>query len=207
MELVFDLDGVLLDSERRLDWLERALSETLATFDLPDTAANRARIGPGQLHRFRRTAREFGVDPAAFWRVRNRRYTAAKLAAMDRHDIGPFPDVPLLGCLAEDHSVSILSNSPQEVVDAFMADLEGVIPFRTGIGRGSDLEALASLKPHPHMAERLRAATVENTFCYVGDRESDRAFAANAGMEYVHLVRPDGDPGDLGSLATRLRRC
>ncbi|MDX1744890.1 MAG: hypothetical protein R3324_03035, partial [Halobacteriales archaeon] len=36
VEVVFDLDGVLLDSERRLDWLERALSDTLRAFDLPE---------------------------------------------------------------------------------------------------------------------------------------------------------------------------
>lgn len=204
MEVVFDLDGVLLDSEQRLDWLDRALSDVLRAFDLPDTADNRARIGPGRLRTFEQTARDFGVDPEAFWTVRNRRYTEEKLAAMDRGDIGPFPDVPQLARLAGTHSLSVISNSPQPVVDAFLADVREDVPFRTGIGRGPTLADLAHLKPDPAMGDRLRRTADAETFLYVGDRESDRAFAANAGMDYCHLVRPDGDPGDLESLVDRL---
>lgn len=206
MEVVFDLDGVLLDSENRRDWLDRALSDTLQAFDLPNTPENRARIGPGQLRDFCQTAEDFGVDPQAFWTLRNRRYTEEKLAAMDRGDIRPFPDLPQLAILADRFSLSIISNSPQPVVDAFLADVRDVVPFRTGIGRGAELADLAHLKPAPTMATRLRATSDAESFLYVGDRETDRAFATNAEMEYLHLIRPDGDPGDLVELVDCLLR-
>jgi len=169
VEVVFDLDGVLLDSERRLDWLDRALSDALQAFDIPATADNRARIGPGGLASFERTAREFSVDPETFWTLRNRRYTEEKLGAMASGDIGPFPDVPQLARLDGTHSTSIISNSPQPVVDAFLAEVREDVSFRTGIGRGSSLSDLAHLKPDPEMGNRLRQTADTETFLYVGD--------------------------------------
>lgn len=203
MHVIFDLDGVLLDSESDLSWLEDALDATLRDLDLPVTPAARERLGPGRLRSLDEVAASFGVDPDRLWRVRNRNYTDAKLAAIERRDLEPFPDVARLEALRPAHDLHVISNSPQSVVDAFVAEYGLEDRFDVRIGRGPTREDLAELKPDGAFFHRFceRVEAVEGPdengrYVYVGDTEGDREFARNVGIEYVHLARADAHDGD-----------
>ena len=63
MHVGFDLDGVLLDSESDLAWLDRGLDSALDEIDVPATAEHRRRLYPGQVRNVEAVAADFGVDP------------------------------------------------------------------------------------------------------------------------------------------------
>lgn len=193
MQLIFDLDGVLLDSEADLAWLDRALERTLAAFDLPVTEEHKAMLYPATPDSFRDTAGEFGVGADELWEVRHGHYVAEKNAAIRSGEIEPFDDVGALYDLREDHELSIISNSPQPVVDAFVEAGDYDDLFVAGVGRGGALEDLARMKPHPHLYRRLREHIDAEGDWYVGDADTDREFADRVGLSFVPVGRDGGD--------------
>lgn len=207
MHVSFDLDGVLLDSESDLDWMDRALSATLRDLGCPDTEAARRSISPWRLGSFEESAAALGVDAESLWATRDRHYTREKVAAIESGELGPFPDVDVLPRIAAEHDLSVLSNSPQSVVEAFVeTHLDGV-RFVALVGRGSDYGALDRLKPDPHLYDRLREAAgladAGPRVVYVGDTESDETFARRVGAAFVG-VRREGGLDDLRALPEAL---
>jgi phosphoglycolate phosphatase len=204
MHVGFDMDGVLLDSTADLSWLDRALTETLETFDLEPTADRRELLYPTNLRDFDAAAAELGVSPGDLWPVRHRTYVREKNRAIREGEIGAFEDVDELHALAERVPLSILSNSPESVVETFVAEsgLESVIEHR--IGRGPDRDAVASMKPATRFFDRLDDATDATRYVYVGDTTSDALFAQRAGMEFVHLDREVGEVTSLAGARARI---
>lgn len=192
MYVVFDLDGVLLDSESDLSWLDRAMGETLEAVGLEDTDTNRALLFPPTHDSLETVADAAGVPTERLWEIRNRRYTEAKLDAIDSGIIGPYPDLDAVMELADRYPLGVVSNSPQVVVERFVerADLDGV--FDILVGRGTALSDIGRLKPEPHLYHRLHEQTTTDDYVYVGDQESDRQFAERTGMAFVHLDRDQG---------------
>ncbi len=204
MQVVFDLDGVLLDSTADLQWLRRALDATLESVDVEPSAANRKRIAPGNLRALPTVAKSWDLAPEELWRVRNDHYLDAKLSAIDSGAIGPLVDVVAIEG-DELPTRHIISNSPEAVVEAFVErnGLSGL--FDELIGRGDGFEWLVRLKPARDFYEILLTATDENDgFLYVGDTETDREFAERTGMAFYHVDRSVGR--DLWSLRERLDR-
>lgn len=192
MPVVFDLDGVLLDSESDLGWLWDALDAALESIGMAPTPEHRARLAPSNLRELRNVAEAWDVHPEELWRVRNHHYLEAKLSAIEDDAIGPFDDLGAIEALdASPHH--IISNSPEAVVEAFV-DRNGYDRlFDERLGRGNGLDSLERLKPDPYFYEVLVDATGRDTgYLYVGDSESDRVFAAATGMDYFHIDRTAG---------------
>ncbi|MFB6149168.1 MAG: HAD family hydrolase [Halobacteriales archaeon] len=207
--VVFDLDGVLLDSEQDLSWLDRALSATLEELDVPDTDANRDRLWPADVAKIERTAARFGVPTDRLWEVRNRHYTETKMAAIESGELEPFDDIDQLYDL--EGPFGIISNSPETVVERFVEVYDLGELFTTLIGRGANLQDLNQLKPDPHFYRQLITAAEQGDveYVYVGNADSDRTFANRTGMAYIHVDRTDPSDeaaGDLGDVVDRLDR-
>jgi phosphoglycolate phosphatase len=190
MKVGFDLDGVLLDSESDRSWLDRALDSALAALDLPVTEENRRRLYPASVHDFAESTAELPVDTDHLWHVRTRHYTETKVEAIRTGELEPFADVRAIERLT-DRTCFLVSNSPQEVVDAFVETTEYDDLFAATVGRGQARADLADLKPAPAFYERVAEQLGDGEYVYVGDKASDREFAANTGMEYVHLDRSE----------------
>lgn len=205
MHLAFDLDGVLLDSETDRDWLHRALAAALDELGLDPNDAVLAELYPPTVERIHAVADELGLPAERLWRVRNAHYVRVKLAAIESGELEPFDDVETLYELAGDHRLHVISNSPGRVVESFVETYGYDDLFEVRIGRGEALEDLERLKPDPSMYHRL-VERLDGTApdVYVGDTETDRAFARATGMRFVHLTRDERGVRSLRSLRDRL---
>ncbi|MFB6109472.1 MAG: HAD family hydrolase [Halodesulfurarchaeum sp.] len=205
MHVVFDMDGVLLDAQADPAWLDRALDATLEAFDLEPTPERRELLHPKNLRDFERAATSLGVSPADLWSVRHRNYVREKDAAIRAGAIGPFPDVEEVCALSREYPVSIISNSPESIVETFLeaADLGDVVQH--AIGRGESMDAIERMKPDPAFYEELDRRAGDARYVYVGDAASDALFAQRTGMAFVHLDREVGEATSLAEAADRIR--
>ncbi len=197
--VVFDLDGVLLDSESDTSWLQNAAEKTLAYFDV-DIKSFAEFLYSTHVPHFRKISEKIGIDAEVLWPVRNRLYTEEKLNAMKDRVIGPFPDISRLYDITDVFELGIVSNSPQVVVDFFIEEFGYDDLFSFGIGRGDGLEDIERMKPHPHLFTKLFSVSTVTRFLYVGDRKTDQLFAERTGMDFVFLNRHQNKANGFSSL-------
>lgn len=205
MHVAFDMDGVLLDSESDLAWLHRALEDTMAAFDIESTQENIELLYPAGLSRFEEAAEALNIPKQELWETRNEYYNMEKISAIESGEIGPFDDVDALYDLGGDFTLSIISNSPQNVVETFVevCDLESLFVYL--VGRANEFDAINRLKPDPHMYEQLHREMAAEEYVYVGHNDSDETFARETGMDYVDLDRERGPIASLYDVVAEIR--
>ena len=196
--VAFDLDDVLLDTKSNLDWLYRAFKKTLTNYGIDSSEENLQKIYLKNMHRFDRISKELGMRSEELWETRNKNYIEEKMKAMKNREIIPFPDIDSLYKLKETYDLTIMSDSPQEIVDFFIKEFNYEDLFNFGIGRGSKLEDLKKLKPTAYPLDRLREIIEYDKLIYIGDSEKDREFAENTGIEFIFLSRQED--GEFNSL-------
>ena len=76
---VFDLDGVLLDSESDLSWLNTALKKTLEHLGIESSEENMMKIQSKNVHKFDEISIELNVEAEDLWETRNREYIKKRL--------------------------------------------------------------------------------------------------------------------------------
>ncbi len=187
--VVFDLDGVLLNSESNLSWFNNSVKKTLNHFNVEYTREYVELFYAMNASNLKEISNQIGVDPIQFWPVRNHFYTAEKLKAMRDTLICPFSDIDYLYHLKNWYELSIVSNSPQCVVDFFIEQNGYADLFLFVIGRGDSLLDIERMKPDPYLFSRVKEKTLASSFLYVGDTETDRQFAINTGMEFLLINR------------------
>lgn len=189
VQVIFDLDGLLLDSESDYTWLNQALDETLEELGLPATDAYRSALYPVNEPEFSSIAREGGLSPESLWDLRDKNYCRVKREWIESHKLVPFPSVDSLYELRPGHDLHIISNSPQSIVDVFVETFNYSDLFTHGIGRSTEFSALDTLKPAPDFFHALRAKRDATTdrYVYVGHSETDEQFASNAGIPYLSV--------------------
>jgi len=186
---IFDLDGVLLDSESNLTWLYTALEKTLKHLGIESSEENLMKIHSKNVHRLNEMSIELKVKAEDLWEIRNREYIKEKIRAMKNRTIKPFSDVECLYKLKGKYGLSIVSNSPQEIVDFFIDEFKYADLFDCGIGRGKNITDLKKIKPNSHLLEKLKEGIKDEKLIYIGDSENDREFAKNTGMGFMFLSR------------------
>lgn len=189
--IIFDLDGVLLDSESNMTWMKQALIDTLQKFNIETTEENISMLDRKNLSKFPEIASYFQVDVKELWRIRNHYYTKRKREAIKSNKIQPFPDVASISSFPKTTERAILSNSPQEVVDDFLIHFNLKHMFTAGVGRSDKYEDIFRLKPHPLLWKKLLPNLSANNFFYIGDRVSDKIFAGKMKMTFFGLNRYD----------------
>lgn len=204
VQVIFDLDGLLLDSESDYTWLNQALDETLTSLGLPATDSYRSSLYPVNEPEFSNLAREVGLSPEALWDRRDANYCRIKREWIESQKLTPFPFVDILYELRPGHDLHIISNSPQAIVEAFVTSFEYSDLFTHAIGRSSDYTALDALKPAPDFFHDLQAkrSSTKDQYVYVGHSETDEKFASNVDIPYVSVNRSQDD--DLRTVVNQL---
>jgi phosphoglycolate phosphatase len=183
------MDGVLLNSEKNLDWLIGALKKTLEIFNIYPSEENIKKIHSKNVYNFQKISQEFRLPLEDFWHERNRNYINEKITAMEKRNIVPYNDVDALKSLKKKFKLGIISNSPQEVVNYFLKEFNFTDLFDIAIGREGKISDLKNMKPNTFLFGRLQDYIKGCKIFYIGDTENDRLFAKKTGMEFLHLSR------------------
>ena len=188
--VVFDLDGVLVDSEQVWDEARRGLA---AAHDVPwPEAATRAMMGMSSTEWSRHVAEEVGVplDPPEV----NREVLTRVLAAYDR-------ELPLLpGAreaverLGEAWPLALASSSNREIIDVVLERMGVAERF----GATVSSEEVERGKPSPDVyLEAVRRLGVEPAAAVaIEDSHNGIRSARAAGMAVIAIPNPHFPPGD-----------
>lgn len=201
--VVFDLDGVLLDSVEYKEngWRERALSGTLAELGIPVTQDNLKRLHIDRLQKdIVSVCRDLGIgDPATLWTTREKHVASEKKRAVYTSEVTAFEDTDILASLSRTYTLAVCSNATQDFLDFCMKQFGWEKHFLCWIGRAGNVGDLDIMKPHPYMLHEVTERLGSHNALFVGDRESDRAAARQEELDFALLSRNSCN-GDIRSL-------
>jgi HAD superfamily hydrolase (TIGR01549 family) len=195
--VIFDLDGVILDSMGSEEWKYRATREALGELGV-DQEIERdvldAVLGDQGYEDCVRVCGNIGVNPQRAWNLVAEKTSQARMEQIEDEGFGLVDGVEkVLNDLRESQvKIGVISNAPDQavemVVDHF--DLRGYFKFFRGVQSFEDLKAR---KPHPNHLELAKFQLKRDPYLYVGDRESDVEAAINADMDSVWVHHEDSD--------------
>jgi HAD superfamily hydrolase (TIGR01549 family) len=194
--VVFDNDGVLV-GRTNFDVLEAATAETFAQFGVDDPDPDHVQdmtIG-AQPHTVEQVCDTYDLDPATFWRARDRTVSNAQQDEARAGRKTPYDDIDTLADL--DAKQGIVSSNQQETVDFLLQHFGLTDLFDTAYGRAETVRSLDLRKPNPHYVERALSDLDAGSALFVGDNESDIRAAHRAGIDSAFIRRPHRRDWDL----------
>ena len=193
--VVFDLDGVLLDSTGDERWKYDAVREALEELgvdasDLDETVLDSV-LGDGGYEECIKVCKELGVNPQRAWSLVAEKTSEARMEMIEKHGFGLVEDAKqVLEELREEQvKLGVISNAPDQAVELVIDhfDLRGYFKFFRGV---QSFEDLKDRKPHPNHLELAKFQLKREPYLYIGDHESDVEAAINAEMDSV-WIHPD----------------
>jgi HAD superfamily hydrolase (TIGR01549 family) len=187
--VIFDLDGVLLDSTGSEEWKYRAAREALAELGIErelDRDILDAVIGIEGYEECVRFCGNLGVDPRKAWSLVAEKTSRARLEEMKRENFSLMNGSRemLEDLRGSQLKLGVISNAPDQAVEMVVDyyDLRGYFKFFRGVQSFEDLKAN---KPHPNHLELAKFRLKRGPYLYIGDHESDVEAATNAQMDSV----------------------
>jgi HAD superfamily hydrolase (TIGR01549 family) len=192
--ILFDMDGVLLEG-RGTDAAvhDRALDDALAERGLdPDPGARSLLAGYEYDTDFVRGCDRLGIDPVAFYDLRERHGVRRVLDRLESGTRRPPDDIDAIDALAERYTLGVVSNNYDEVV-RFVTDHYGLDAFSYVRGRETGVRGFYRRKPDPHYLLEALDALGRREALYVGDRGTDLIAATRAGLDAAFVDRPHNE--------------
>jgi HAD superfamily hydrolase (TIGR01549 family) len=187
--VVFDNDGVLLELTELEPHYEGA-REAFAAVGVDDPAETDVEamgigVTPGKLES---VCQRYNLDPATFWRERDRAIAQRQHEEMRAGRKCPYDDVHHLDAL--DCSLGVVSSNQDATVEFAFEHFDLDRHFETVYGRPPTVESLHRKKPEPYYLEQALSDLGTRETLYVGDSETDIQAAHAAGIDAAFIRRP-----------------
>jgi len=194
--VVLDHDGVILgrtpfDTLREAAW-EAFERQGVSDPDLAHVDDIAVGVDPATLSDI---CERYGLDPAAFWRVREELATDAQATAARAGRKTPYEDIDALRHV--DAPLAVVSSNQQATLDDLLDHFGLADRFDVVYGREPSIASLSRKKPSPYYLERVLEDLDATTALFVGDNESDIEAADNAGIDSAFIRRPHRRSFDL----------
>ena len=194
--VVLDHDGVILgrtpfDTLREAAW-EAFERQGVSDPDLAHVDDVAVGVDPATLSDI---CERYGLDPAAFWRVREELATDAQATAARAGRKTPYEDIDALRHV--DAPLAVVSSNQQATLDDLLDHFGLADRFDVVYGRDPSIASLSRKKPSPYYLERVLEDLDATTALFVGDNESDIEAADNAGIDSAFIRRPHRRSFDL----------
>lgn len=198
--VVFDMDGVLLDSMSSDEWKWDAVRKVIRSkgveADKIDKKTLGAILGDKGYKECIKACNNLGLSPKKVWTEVAQETTIKRREKIQSGDIALFPGAQELieELHQKDIKMGVISNAPEDAVEATIEEfgLKKYMHFYMGVRSFEDLQAR---KPNPNHLEIAKIEIKRSPILYVGDAESDVIAASRADLKSAWLNREhvDGD--------------
>jgi HAD superfamily hydrolase (TIGR01549 family) len=192
--VIFDLDGVILDSMDSEEWKYRATRKALNELGVEedlDRSVLDAVLGDQGYEECVRVCGNIGVDPRKAWNLVAEKTSQARMKQIQENGFGMVDGAEnVLEELRQNQiKLGVISNAPDQAVEMVIDHfgLRNYFKFFRGV---QSFEDLKDRKPHPNHLELAKFQLKRDPYLYVGDMESDVKAASNAEMDSV-WVHPE----------------
>lgn len=186
--IIYDNDGVLTELSNPTI-VRDAARDAFASFDVTNPTDEHVEMMASgvTVDRLERVCREYGLDPAAFWKERDTNSSRAQQAAIRGGDKPLYDDIEAVWSL--DQPRGIVSSNQHATIECIIDhfDLDG--EFETFYGRKPTIEHVRRKKPEPYFIERAMTDLESENALYVGDSPCDVEAAENAGIDSAFVRR------------------
>ncbi|MFQ3308081.1 MAG: phosphoglycolate phosphatase [Candidatus Nanohaloarchaea archaeon] len=198
--VVFDMDGVLLDSMSSDEWKWDAVRKVVRSkgveADKIDKKTLGAILGDKGYKECIKACNNLGLSPKKIWTEVAQETTLRRREKIQEEEIELFPNAQEIieNLHSQDIKMGVISNAPEGAVEATIEEfgLKKYMHFYMGVRSFEDLQAR---KPNPNHLEIAKIEIKRNPILYVGDAESDVIAANRANLKSAWLNREhvDGD--------------